>query len=170
MNLSFLRSTPALPVIDCNSPVAQVPFYDNSIEAVRADDGTIMVSLKRVCESLGVSMQGQHEKLSKCEWATVKIILTVAEDGKRRRLTMIDLESLPMWLATINVSKVRIAVRPKLLQYQREARAVLAAWFADVKGSPLNADRPNTRTRHALPLSLPPLPARMAAGACQSGS
>jgi hypothetical protein len=34
-------------------------------------------------------------------WATMRKILTVAEDGKQRVVATIALDSLPMWLATI---------------------------------------------------------------------
>ena len=42
---------------------------------------------------------------------------------------MIDLESLPMWLATISPTKVNAFTREKLVRYQREAKAVLSAYF-----------------------------------------
>lgn len=109
--------------------VVSVPFHGDTLEAVQTGDGKIMVSIKRVCESLGIDVEGQRKKLATCEWATTEFISAVAQDGKQRRLAMIDLESLPMWLATITASKVKAAVRPKLLQFQREAHKVLAAWF-----------------------------------------
>lgn len=117
--------------ISKNAPasIVSVPFQGDTLEAVQTGDGKIMVSIKRVCESLGIDVEGQRKKLATCEWATTEFISAVAQDGKQRRLAMIDLESLPMWLATITASKVKAAVRPKLLQFQREARNVLAAWF-----------------------------------------
>jgi hypothetical protein len=42
---------------------------------------------------------------------------------------MIDLESLPMWLACIDERKVPEHVRPKLIRYQKEVKSVLAAHF-----------------------------------------
>jgi hypothetical protein len=35
------------------------------------------------------------------------MIVTVAEDGKRREVACLDVRTLPLWLATIHPSKVR---------------------------------------------------------------
>jgi len=107
----------------------KVPFYGDTIEAIKTEDSKVFVSLKRVCLSLGVDVNSQRQKLANCAWATTAIITAVAEDGKSRQLTMIDLESLPMWLVTINPGKVAPEIREKLVRYQKEAKAVLSAWF-----------------------------------------
>ena len=99
------------------------------IEAVQTEGGKILVSLKRVCESLGLAFQVQHRKLQNCQWACITMMVTRDTKGRRQQALMIDHESLPMWLVTISPSKVKAAARPKLLQYQREAKAVLAARF-----------------------------------------
>jgi hypothetical protein len=109
--------------------MVQVPFHDDVIEAVQTEDGKIMVNLKSVCRSLGIDDSPQHRKLRTCGWATTTIMESVAQDGKQRMVTMIDHESLPMWLTSINPGKVRPEIREKLLRYQREAKAVLSAWF-----------------------------------------
>jgi hypothetical protein len=115
-----------------NLPVQlqSVPFYGDMIEAIRTADNNIMVSLKRVCESLGVNPDNQRVKLQSPDygWAST-VIITVQVAGQARDLIMIDAESLPMWLVTIHPSKVKTAVREKLRTYQLEAKAVLAAWF-----------------------------------------
>lgn len=112
-----------------STELVKVPFHGDVIEAVKTEGGKIMVSLKRVCESLGVDVEGQRKKLAGCPWATTVMISAVADDGKRRQLAMIDHETLPMWLTTIHPSKVKASIREKLVQYQCEAKAVLAAWF-----------------------------------------
>lgn len=86
-----------------------------SIDAMQLEDGRIMVSLKRVCEALGVSYPRQYRKLMECTWAGVAFMATPDERGRPQRLAMIDLESLPMWLVTIHPSKVAFGVRAKLL-------------------------------------------------------
>lgn len=136
MNL-FRRptATVAIKAIECNSPLVQVPFHDDTIEAIQMPDGKIMVSLKRSCESLGVDFSGQLAKLKSCKWATMEMISTVAQDGRHRGLVMIGLESLPLWLGGISENKVRPEVQAKLLQFQREARDVLARQFF---GEPVN--------------------------------
>jgi len=48
------------------------------------------------------------------DWATVVLITTVAQDGKPHKVVMIDLESVPMWLITIQTSRVAFELREKL--------------------------------------------------------
>jgi hypothetical protein len=44
--------------------VVEVPFYGDVIEAVRnTQDGAVYVSIRRVCENLGIAFQPQIEKL-----------------------------------------------------------------------------------------------------------
>jgi len=106
-----------------------VPFHGDFIEATKTPDGRVLASIKRCCESLGVDYSTQLLKLKRSPWATVGIIPTVAGDGKRCQQVTVDLDSLPMWMATIHSSKVADAVRPKLLAYQMEAKEVLAVYF-----------------------------------------
>ena len=125
-----MLSLPASPS-EVQRPIvttSTVPFYGDHIDAVRVG-GEVWVGLRRCCESLGVSMQGQLLKLRKSSWATINEMLTVADDGKRRQQTMIHLDSLPMWLATVHAGKVAAELRPLLVRYQREAAKVLAKHF-----------------------------------------
>jgi P22_AR N-terminal domain len=82
--------------------IVSVPFHGDSLDAVQTDDGKILVSIRRICDSLGIATQRQLEKLKRSRWACVTIMVTHDETGRRQELTMIDHESLPMWLATIS--------------------------------------------------------------------
>ena len=84
-------------------------------------EGEPWVSAKHVCETLGISWNSQHTKLSGKQWATIAMIGTVAEDGKRREMSMVDRRTLTMWLATIDTNRVNEAARPTLEAYQLEA-------------------------------------------------
>lgn len=57
------------------------------------------------------------------------MIGTVAEDGKRREMSMVDRRTLTMWLATIDTNRVNEAARPTLEAYQLEAADALDAYF-----------------------------------------
>lgn len=106
-----------------------VPFHGGHIEAVRDESSKVHVVVKRVCEALGVDQAGQLRKLKSSPWATVDMMSTVAEDGKLRETACVDLDTLPMWLATINPRKVTEDTRKLLEAYQREAAAVLRDHF-----------------------------------------
>jgi vacuolar-type H+-ATPase subunit H len=109
--------------------LVKVSFYGEQIECVRDARG-VKVSLRRLCDNIGVDFAAQLEKLRARSWATVGQCPTVAEDGKRREMITIDLDSVPMWLATIDAERVAEHVRPKLELYQREcAKALRDYWF-----------------------------------------
>ena len=77
--------------------------------------------VKRVGEALGVTEQGQGVKLKGKPWATTTMIVAVAEDGKSRETFCLSLDSLPMWLATIEPARVKPAA-----DSSRDFKVVLA--------------------------------------------
>lgn len=96
--------------------------------AMHDDEGN-WASLRHMCDTLGIALNAQIEKLNRRSWATVSQRRTVAEDGKVRELTMLHSDSVPMWLATIDENRVKPQARPRLIAYQREAAAALDAYF-----------------------------------------
>lgn len=109
--------------------VVEVPFHGDTLQAVR-DGDRIMVNIRRVCDAFGVSEQGQLAKLKTKEWACVKIIFTQLDgDTQQRGHSFLDLDSLPSWLTSIESSKVKPTIRPKLIEYQRECAKVLRDYF-----------------------------------------
>lgn len=110
------------------SNIVRVPFYGDDIEAVQ-DGPDVWVSVRRMCNNVGLGYGSQTQKLEGRAWATVTTIVTVAEDGKSREMLMLHLDSVPMWLATIEPSRVREDIRPKLIAYQKECARVLRDHF-----------------------------------------
>jgi hypothetical protein len=108
--------------------IVKVPFHGDELLAARDERG-VWVPIKRVCEALGIDNAAQQIKLKGKAWATVAIIPTVADDGKDRELFCIHVDSLPMWLATIETAKVKPTARKKLERYQCEAAKALADHF-----------------------------------------
>jgi hypothetical protein len=108
--------------------LVSVPFRGGFIEAAQLE-GEVFVPLRPLCDALGVSLEGQLAKLKRKPWATLKMIFTVADDGKARQLAAVDLRSLPLWLATIEPSRVKPEARAALVMYQREAADVLYRHF-----------------------------------------
>lgn len=108
--------------------IQTIDFHGDGLACV-LKDGTPHVSVRHVCEALGVDITGQLQKLKTAPWATIEIISTVAGDGKARDLAMIPVKSLSMWMATINPRKVAAEVRAKLERYQLEAADVLDRYF-----------------------------------------
>ena len=105
-----------------------VPFHGDVLEAVQ-DDGGVWVSLRRMCESLGIAMPRQMRKLKEKPWANVAMKAMLDTAGRKFEVVCLHLDSVPMWLATIEASRVKKEIRPKLELYQREAARVLAEHF-----------------------------------------
>jgi hypothetical protein len=87
--------------------VVEVPFYGDSIEAARdTQDGSFHVSIRRVCENLGIDFSSQFQKLKGYHWATTVKITVVAQDDKQRELVYLPLAQVPAWLTHVNPDKV----------------------------------------------------------------
>lgn len=109
--------------------LVSVEFYGDSLEATQTPDGRVWVSLRRCCESLGVAVQRQLEKLKSKHWACVTEMVTRDTSGRNQSAVMVELDTLPLWLASIEPNKVNPEVRDKLVRYQKEAAKVLADHF-----------------------------------------
>lgn len=109
--------------------IVEVPFHGDVIEAVQDEKGAVYVPVKPVSEKLGLSSNGQIEKLKEQEWARGKFILSRDTSGRLQECYALPLTKLPMWLARIQVKRVKVAYRPMLKLYQEEAADVLAAHF-----------------------------------------
>ena len=74
--------------------------------------------------------QAQLLKLRRRFDSTVTEIVTVADDGKQRRMLCLPLKQLPAWLHTINPGKVAPAIRDTIRRYQAECEEVLWQYWA----------------------------------------
>jgi hypothetical protein len=119
--------------------LVEIPFYGDSIEAARnTQDGSFYVSIRRVCDNLGIGFSAQLEKLKGYHWATVALIDMVAQDEKRRELAVLPLAQVPGWLTHINPDKVGGGdeLVEKLKRYQVEAVDVLYRHFIAAQSAP----------------------------------
>lgn len=111
--------------------IVKVGFHGGEIEAVKKGKD-IWVSVRRACESLGIDVEGQRQKLSneqRAPWAVTCMIKATGSDGKNYNQFMLHVDALAMWLATIDIGRVAEDVRPLLIAYQKEAAQVLRDHF-----------------------------------------
>lgn len=106
-----------------------VDFHGDTLTAILGENGKVYVPFREPCENLGVSFAAQTVKLKKARWARVAIIEMRDTKGRMQKQLCLELDCLPMWLATINEGKVAGPIREKLIRYQCDARDVLAAHF-----------------------------------------
>lgn len=108
-----------------------VKFYQHEILTFE-QEGNYYVAMKPIAEAMGVGWEGQRQRLERDDLfnSTTCMIQVVAEDGKQREMVSLPVEMFPMWLATIDTSRVKnIDAKATILQYQREAAKVLFEHF-----------------------------------------
>ena len=103
----------------------------NNVDIVVIENGEKRVAVKPICEALGVSWQGQYERLKTDPIlsSTVKIILTVGADGKEREMVTIPFKFVFGWLFQIDSRKVNEDVREAVIRYQLECYNALYNHF-----------------------------------------
>lgn len=136
------------PTTALSAPVQPFPFHDTTLDVAR-DNGDLWVSIRRVCEGLAIAHQPQFAKLKGRPWARVTFIVTHDTSGRRQQAAMIHLDALPMWLATIEPSRVAEAARPRLELFQIECARVLRDHFFG---------KPKARELHPWEVELPKCP------------
>lgn len=110
------------------SSIVTIPFHGNQVQAVDVD-GTPHVVFRPLVESIGLDYSRQMKKLKGKSWATVALTPTVGADGKNRDMTVIDVRTLTMWLATIDENRVSDEARPLVVAYQSEIADVIESYW-----------------------------------------
>lgn len=118
-----------------------VVFYADELVAVRAADGHIYVSLRHLCQALGIDPQAQTRRIQRQKvlhnGLQSAMITTPTRGDQQAYVLRVDLT--PLFLAGVSTRAVQAEVRPKLEQFQQEAAKVL--WEAFQEGrltSPLS--------------------------------
>jgi hypothetical protein len=105
-----------------------VPVCGYTLDAGRDNAGAVWVSVRAVCEVLSLDFSTQLQKLKAKCWGGVGLI-PIPSAGGVQDVACLPLRALPMWLATIQTSRVRPEARATLERFQCEAADVLARHF-----------------------------------------
>ncbi len=127
-----------------------VPFHGGALEAARVGE-VVWVSVRRACEALGLDSDSQRKKLSdpvRAPWACTVVMTVHDTTGRNQEAFCLDLDSFPMWLATIDSSRVSEAARPKVILFQREAARALRDHFFGPRVAVPPKVTPRRVTRH----------------------
>lgn len=118
-----------------------VEFHGQSIVAA-IQDGKPYVAMKPICENIGLQWEAQQKRIQRHDVlkSTMSMMNMVAEDGKQREMLCLPLTMLNGWLFGVDVNRVKPALRPKLMVYQRECFEVLFQHFMPkpTEGRPYN--------------------------------
>jgi hypothetical protein len=118
----------------------EVEFYGDELTAVRANDGHIYVSVRHLCDALGLDRASQVRRIKRQEILADGykggVILTPPSEegtgGGHQQVGLLRVDAVPLFLTGISVNAVKEEIRPKLMRYQREAAKVL--WQAFQEG------------------------------------
>lgn len=146
-----------------------VEFYGDAIVAVRANDGTVYIPVRPVCELLDLNFDAQRRRINRdavlSEEVMSVVVTTTDIDPSNKRPRTSEMLALPLdyisgFLFGINASRVKEEVRDRLIRYQRECYKVLAEAFYEGRLNPdtdfetlLHSDSPAAqayKTFHAL--------------------
>lgn len=112
--------------------ITTIQFHGASLLVQKGETPeTTLVAMKPIVEGMGVSWQGQHEKLLKHPVLSkgIKEIL-IPSAGGPQAMTALPLNRLPFWLATLHPNKLADpALREKVIIYQTEAADALFERF-----------------------------------------
>jgi len=116
----------------------QVEFYGDELTAVKAEDGQIYVSIRHMCDALGLNIQAQTRRIQRQEvLADGFMVAKMATIKGERPAGWLRTDMIPLWLTGISVKSVKEEIQPKLKRFQKEAAKVL--WEAFQEGR-LTAD------------------------------
>lgn len=118
----------ALQIIEQKS----VTFYGDELTAARGGDEQIYVSIRQVCDALGLDAAGQRRRIRDHDILSEGVIRgTITTGGGPQQTSLIRVDYIPLWLSAIRVQSAREDVREKLRRFQREAARVLWEAFRE---------------------------------------
>jgi hypothetical protein len=112
-----------MPNDSTTKQIQKYDFHGDTLDVI-PDGDRLHVGIRAVCEALGVDSSGQLQRLKRKPWATMGVISAVAEDGKTREMSAVDIRSLPMF-PTVRLGDLHCALVRML--HDARKRADIAA-------------------------------------------
>lgn len=105
----------------------------NGVEifAVIDENNQTLVPIRPICEAIGVSFQGQHNRLKEDPLlaSTVNLRLMVGADGKKREMVCLPIKYVYGWIFRIDSRNVSEDARESVQKYQKECYDILYLHF-----------------------------------------
>lgn len=95
-------------------------------------DGKPYVSLRSLCEAIGLSWSGQFEKVKRDPVlsSVVRVIRTTGSDGKSYEMTSLPLDMVQGWFFKIDSNRVRESLKERVILFQRECYPALNSYWS----------------------------------------
>lgn len=139
-------------MVPTDSPaIEQLPFEGGVLDVLR-QAGTGWVCVHPLCSAIGIDGEAQRKRLSRQPWAVTSMMEATATDGKSYEMLCLRADKLAMFLATLEVSRIRnAAARKRIAKYQKHAAAALDRWVRGKEAGAQQAERPRLPAPPALP-------------------
>lgn len=119
-----------------SNELIKVPFREGEILAVKDERGEWVV-IRPLCEQLGLDPRAQQRRIERSAWGPQgAAIMAVPSAGGEQQTFVLHRKRIAMWLATLEVKRVKEPARPYLAQLQEEAADVLDAYFSSKAPAP----------------------------------
>ncbi len=105
-----------------------VPLEGEEIVCVQ-DGENLWVSLRRICEALGIDVDSQRKKLLEKPWGQTLVMPVKDTAGREQPMFMVHIDCLPMWLAGLEPTRVAPEAADALTAYQLRCAKVLRDYF-----------------------------------------
>lgn len=108
-------------------PQKIVSFYGDELIGVQTEEGAIYAPFNRLCENLGLDRVGQVQRIRRHEvLRDALVMLAVETSGGPQTVQCLRIDVLPLWLSGVQAGRITdVALREKLIRYQKEAAVVL---------------------------------------------
>lgn len=114
----------------CQPLLASVDFHGHSLTVVTTASGEHLVAMKPICEAIGLDWKSQYSRIQRNQVLKEgMVVMTTPSAGGDQETTCLPLDYLNGWLFGVDASRVRPEIRERLVQYQRECFAALAAYW-----------------------------------------
>ena len=106
-----------------------INFNGRGIAVVTDETGKQWVSVRHVCEALGVDIEGQRKKLKSRPEFNCGVISAVGNDKKNRSLFCIAAKHAHLWVTDIASTRVKSEIREQFIAYKHECANVIYNHF-----------------------------------------
>lgn len=107
-----------------------VDFHGRALTVITGPEGEHLVAMKPICEAIGLQWEAQLKRIKRHPVLSQGMsIMDTPSAGGDQETTCLPLDYLNGWLFGVDASRVRPEIRERLVQYQRECFAALAAYW-----------------------------------------
>lgn len=116
--------------------IITIEFHGHNIETFKSE-GSEWVSIRSICEGMGLDVQAQHRKLQKRQDKfNYSLKAMVAQDGKTREVQCIPVKKVPGWLFTLDADRVKPEAKQSVELFQAECFDVLYDYWHGGESAP----------------------------------